>query len=137
MLRASSLAAVTSLVWSTRERRVSTAISRTAWRTMTMASFAATLRLSRRVVAIDAPLERRSQKLDASLHGQSRTHARKRQPELHESDGHGRPHAHDHGFRVEDPRHAGDVADRAADEGVDDLQRRDVDQNAFGVIFHD
>ena len=57
-------------------------------------------------------------------------HARQRQPELDQRDGDRRPHADDHGLGVEHPRHGRDVAEHAADERVDDLERRDVDQHA-------
>ena len=57
-------------------------------------------------------------------------HAGQRQAELDQRDRDRRPHADDHRLGVEHARHGGDVGEHAADEGVDDLERRDVDQHA-------
>ncbi len=47
------------------------------------------------------------------------------------------PHADDDRVGVEDARDGGDVVQHAADEAVDDLQRRDVDQHALGAVRDD
>ena len=52
-------------------------------------------------------------------------------PELDQRDRDGGPHADDDGLGVEDARHRGDVAEHAADERIDHLERRNVDQHAL------
>ena len=64
-------------------------------------------------------------------------HAFERQPELDQRDGDGGLHADDDRLRVEHARHRGDVADHAADEGVDHVERRDVDQHAVRAVCDD
>ena len=135
VLRASSLAAVTILVWSTRLKPSSTARSRTTWRTRTTSSRArGRQRLSsehRRQlrpgegVAAASPKQRH-----AALDVERGPHARQRQPELDQRDRHRRRMPTTTVCGVEDARHRRDVAEHAADEGVDDLERRDVDQHA-------
>ena len=60
-------------------------------------------------------------------------HARQRQSQFDQGDGDRRPHADDHRLGIEHARHRGDVVEHPADEAVDDLQRGDVDQHAFGA----
>src|SRR5579871_999733 len=130
-LRASSLAAVMILVWSTRPRPASIARVRVIWRTLTTSSDD---RMSRRslfaVVAIFR-LRRVQTLLDhrhAAFDVQRRLDARQREPELDQRDGDRRTHPDYDRVGVENARHRRDVVQHAADEAVDDLQRRDVDQ---------
>src|SRR5207248_5468100 len=57
--------------------------------------------------------------------------------ELDQRDGDGRLHAHHHRLRVEDAAHAGDVRQHPADEGVDDVQRADVDEHPARLVLGD
>src|SRR5262245_30739010 len=84
-----------------------------------------------------AAAERRAQQLHALVHVEAGANARERQTELDERDGDRGAHADDDRLGVEHPRHRRDVADHAPDEGVDDLERRDVDQHAAGAVAHD
>ena len=77
------------------------------------------------------------QQLHAALDVQRGADAGQRQAELDQRDRDRRPHADDDGFGIEDPRHGGDVGQHPADEGVDDLQRRDVDEHALGARVDD
>src|SRR3712207_6720157 len=93
VLRASSLAAVTSLVWSTRLNRNSTAHPRTAWRTATTSDSERMGRDSNRRGGIDvAPgefhvgVQGGPQQLHAALHVQRRAHPGEREPQLDEGD---------------------------------------------------
>ena len=78
-----------------------------------------------------------SQQLHAALDVQRGCDARQRQAQFHQRDRHGRLHADQHGSRIENARHAGNVGDHAADEGVDHFQRRNVDEHAFGALLLD
>src|SRR6185312_15352480 len=127
VLRASSLAAVTILVWSTRLKPSSTAQLRTACRTLTMSSEVWTGSFSVRASAIQSLARRRGavdprdlQHLHGAFDVQRGPHAAERHAQLDQGDGDGRSHAHHHRLGVEHPRHRGDVAEHAADEGVDD-----------------
>jgi hypothetical protein len=48
-----------------------------------------------------------------------------------------RPHSDDDGLRIEHARHRGEVADHPADERVDHVERRDVDQHAARMVLDD
>src|SRR5262245_13338201 len=117
VLRASSLAAVTSFVWSTRLKPTVVAHSRTTWRTATTSSEARTARRSLRTTAMRPPIAGREE-LHAPLDVEGRPDARQRQAELDEGDRDRGPHAHDHRRRIEHTRHTRDVREHASDERV-------------------
>src|SRR5690349_19204633 len=130
-LRASSLAAVTILVWSTSENFSSWVSLRTCWRASTMscsersgASPLVTDDIG--TVRVYLPTQQRHAAFDIQRGGDTG----QRQPEFHQRDRHRGLHAHQDGFRAEDFSYSRDVRDHAADEGVDHLERRDVDQHA-------
>src|SRR5262249_1829043 len=121
VLRASSLAAVTIFVCSTRLKPRSTAQVRTTCRTTTMSCDERTGSVSSTGIAVTvpvAPAERRTQELHALVDVETGANARQRQPELDERDGDGGAHADDDGFGVEHPGHRRDVADHPPDERV-------------------
>src|SRR5919108_3636591 len=139
VLRASSLAAVTIFVWSTRLKPISTARMRTTWRTTTMSVEERTGSVSSSGIAntVAAARERRAKKLHALVDVQARPNARQGQAQLHQRDGNRGSHADHDRLGVEHAGHRRDVADHAADEGIDDLERRDVDEHAAGAIAND
>ena len=77
-----------------------------------------------------ALIDCRLQQGQSLIHVQCRPHAGQRHSQLDERDCDGRPHPDHDRPRIEDARHRGDVREHAADERVDDLERRDVDQDA-------
>src|SRR4030095_7049269 len=98
MLRASSLAAVTSLVWSTRLKPSCTAQSRAICRTTTMSSPERTGRVSWRTTAIPRSFESvPANQIHSLFDVERRVHAVQRESQLDERDGHGRAHADDDG----------------------------------------
>src|SRR4051794_14798426 len=127
--RASSLAAVTSLVWSTIEKPSATEASRTAWRTRTTSSAARISSASAETsdTGSRASLRACSEELHALLDVERGADVRKLETELDERDRDRRPHPDDDGLGVEHARHRGRVGEHPADERVDDLERRDVD----------
>src|SRR5258705_6339887 len=139
VLRASSLAAVTILVWSTRLKARPTAHWRVTCRTRTTSSSECTSSVCSRTVGIQPPAraEPAADQSHALLRVQRGANSVQVYPELDQGDGDRGPHAHHHGLRVQDARHAGDVGERAADEGVDDLQCRDVDEHPSGPMPDD
>src|SRR5688572_20721987 len=122
--RASSLAAVTIFVWSTRLNLSSAIRARTACRMRTMSSSVARGFTSLWMTGMD---RLRAEHGHAHVDVQRRANAGKRQSELDERDRHGRAHADDDGVRIENARHRRDVGEHAADERVDHLERGDVD----------
>ena len=64
-------------------------------------------------------------------------HAGQRQAQLDQRDRHRRPHADDHRHRIQHARHGSDIVEHAPDEGIDDLQRRDVDHHAARAVGDD
>src|SRR5262245_53463673 len=102
-LRASSLAAVTTLVWSTRLNPISMARWRTAWRAMTMCSEVVSGSVSADTDVIVAPGESDGprQQFHTALDVQRRTHAGQRHAELDERNRHGRTHADDDRLSIE------------------------------------
>src|SRR5512139_3002351 len=135
-LRASSLAAVTSFVWSTSEKRSSWARRRTSCRTSTtsasepiatVSSFRTGMQSSSRAAP---PSRARPEERHPLLHVEGGPDAVQGEAELDEGDRHRRLHADDDGLRVHEPGHRGDRAEHPADEGVDDVERRDVDEHA-------
>src|SRR6187549_1207513 len=139
VLRASSLAAVTILVWSTRPKPRLTAHSRASWRTRTTSSSLRTDTCSSLTTAIAGLtlLAGRLQELHAPLHVEGRAHPGQGEAELHEGDGHRRPHARDHRVRVEDPGHGRNIAEHAPDEGVHEVEGGDVDEDALRLVAAD
>src|SRR5689334_21029327 len=124
VFRASSLAAVTILVWSTRLNPTEMAHSRTTRRTATTSSGDRTAWASSLRTAIPGPrpVDRSADELHALLHVQRGAHSGKRETQLDERDRDRRPHADHDGPRVEDARHRSDVPEHPADERVDDLE---------------
>src|SRR6185436_6505080 len=125
---------VTIFVWSTRPNASSTAHLLTACRASTTSSDDRIWTTSLTVVGIFDLRSRRSERSLEQRHAafdvERRADAVQRQPELDERDRHGGLHADDDRLGVEDARHLGDVAEHSADEGVDDLERGDVDEDA-------
>src|SRR4029453_3418292 len=130
-LRASSLAAVTIFVWSTRLKPISQARCRTACRTMTICSEVVSGSKSAEADAILASsyVDRHRQQVHALLDGQRGAYAGKGYAQLDESNGNGRAHTDDDCFCVQHTRHRGYVAQHTSYERVDNLERRDVDQH--------
>src|SRR5262249_8281242 len=148
--RASSLAAVTIFVWSTRLSRRSTAAARTAWRMRTMSSDDRSDSVSSLSIGIrglgdgfggcavaSARLERTAKNLHALFDVESGAHAGKGEAKRHEGDGHRRSHAHHHRLRVEHSSNRRDAPEHAADERVDHLEGGDVDEDGAGARLDD
>src|SRR6185312_14402428 len=135
VLRAISLAAVMILVWSTRLKPALTACARTIWRTRTTSSPERRSMLSDFSTFMQpaAIIDNAPDEGEALVDIECGAHAAELEPELDQGDGHRRPHADDHGRRIEHAAHGGDVVEHAADEGIDDLQGRDVDHDAAGA----
>src|SRR5215207_9135425 len=135
VLRASSLAAVTSLVWSTRLNPTRSASARAACRTATTS---AELRISRvswdsAGISVLRLVQRGSKQGHPALHVERGPHSGKGEAKLYQRNGDGRLHPDHYGCRIEHPGHRGNVREHAADERIDDLERGDVDQNAPGA----
>src|SRR5271165_1729820 len=103
----------------------SIARARTAWRARTTSSEVRTAIVSFFSTTKHAPLviDRPTDQGEAFVDVEGRAHASQRQPELNEGNGDCGPHADHDGDRIEHPRHRGNVAEHAADEGIDDLER--------------
>src|SRR5688572_7622995 len=140
MLRASSLAAVTIFVCSTSVNPSSIAYRRTAWRTLTTSAELRTGSVSVLVTVIRGlffPSGDALQHLHPALDVQRGAHAFEREPELDQGDGDRGLHPHDDRLGVEDAGHGRGVREHAADERVDDVERRDVDQHGLGAVLDD
>src|ERR1700733_9621788 len=125
VLRASSLAAVTSLVWSTKESPVRAAASRTRRLTTTMSGSDTTGIVSLSTTDMTGRLmivERYLQQLHASIDVQSRPHTGKRHTQFHQRDCDCGLHSDDDGLCVKHPRHRGDVAQHSTNERVHNLK---------------
>src|SRR5215208_6631975 len=136
VVRARSLADVTSLVWSTRLKPTRSASARVACRTATTS---AELRMSRvscdsAAITVLRKVQRRPEQSHASLYVEGGAHSGERQTELHQGNGHGRLHPYHHRHGIQDPGHGRDVREHSADEGVDHFERGDVDQHAAGAV---
>src|SRR5689334_4951510 len=127
VLRASSLVAVTIFVWSTRLKPIETAHARASCRTRTMSSVA----FSSKVSSFTTSKTGSSEQFHAALDVQCRPHAAELEAELDERDRDRGTHAHDHGVGIEDARHGSQVVQHSADERIDELERRDVDENSL------
>src|SRR5215471_4736783 len=132
VLRASSLAAVTILVWSTRLRPCATANSRATCRTRTTSSDDLIVIVSSFTTAIAVLLlcAGALKQAHALLNVERGAHSRQREAQLDQRDGHRRAHPDDYRFRVQHARHRRDIAEHPADERVHYFERRNVDQYA-------
>src|SRR3569832_2482287 len=74
---------------------------------------------------------------DALLDIERGLHPLQRQSELHQGDRDRRLHADHHGACIEDAGHGGEIGDDATDERIHQLQRRDVQQDAFRTGLFD
>src|SRR5687767_11075852 len=101
VLRASSLAAVTIFVWSTRLNFSSCVSRRTVPRASTMSCSERTGTTSERVTGIGSFGVAAAQELHAALDVERGPDAGERQPELDQRDRDRRLHPDDHGARVE------------------------------------
>src|SRR6476660_3470261 len=135
VLRASSLAAVTTLVWSTRLKPSFADASRTRRLTATTSGSDCTGTVSVEMTAIKGlgAVPRRYKKFHPGVYIQSGTNTRQRETQLDEGNGDGGLHSNHYGLRIKHTRHAGDIGQHATDEGINDLQTRDVDQDASGL----
>src|ERR1700734_2713644 len=102
VLRASSLAAVMSLVWSTRLRPSWEDASRTRLLTVTTSGSVTTGTFSVETTAIHllVRVDRRAQQFHAGIHVQRSAHSRQRQAQFHQGNCDRRLHAYDYGFRI-------------------------------------
>src|SRR3569832_532881 len=96
-------------------------------------------RMSVREVCIADLLTRECRLLfgDALLDIERGLHPLQRQSELHQGDRDRRLHADHHGACIEDAGHGGEIGDDATDERIHQLQRRDVQQDAFRTGLFD
>src|SRR3954468_23514309 len=126
------------LVWSTRPKPASMAQARTSWRTRTTSSvdFKPIVSSFSTFIPGLAAIDDAPDEIEPLVDIERGTHAAELEPELDQGDGDGRAHAHDHGRGIEHARHGGDVVEHAADEGIDDLQRRYVDHDAARARRH-
>src|ERR687894_186883 len=129
MLRASSEIAVAMSVGSGRENPSRCASARPSARAVTRsASAAISTRISPLSVAMASrPAVEQGQGLVQVQGGPQRLHV---EPELDHGDGDVRLDAYEHGLRSAQPGGDRDLAQRPRHEGVDDLQRRDVHDEA-------
>src|SRR5687768_16696662 len=139
VFRASSLAAVTILVWSTRPKPRLMAHSRAACRTRTTSSSLRTGTCSSLTTAMAgfALIAGALEKLHSALDVEGGAHARQGQAQLHERDGYRRPHPRHHRVRIQDAGHGRDVAEYAPDEGVHEIEGGDVDEHALRLVAAD
>src|SRR5579863_693014 len=102
VFRASSLAAVTSLVWSTKVKPSFAASSRICRRTSTMSGSDRTGSCSLETTAIPLfhPVHRPAQQLHASFHVQCCPHTAQRESQFHLGYRHRRLHSHHDRLRV-------------------------------------
>src|SRR5471030_1556607 len=98
MLRASSLVAVTILVWSTSENLRSCVSLRTTWRQTNMSCSVCSVSVSSVGGAKAIPTIDRRQEMHSAVDVQRRANTLERQAQFDERDGHGRLHA-DHDRR--------------------------------------
>src|SRR4051812_21517329 len=127
VLRASSLAAVTILVWSTSPKPRAMAHSRAIWRTRTISSSLRSGTSSSLTTAIAAlaRLAGHVQEVHSELDVERGAHAGQGEAELDEGDGDRGPHSRHHGVGVEDASHGRDVGQHAADERVHEVEGGD------------
>src|SRR4051794_24364298 len=130
VFRASSLAAVTTFVWSTSDSPRSSASFRTYWRTATTSSEA---RIASRWglawAAMSPVLVRLPQQIHSALDIQSRAHAAQGQSQFDQRDRDRRLHPGHHRVGAEHLRHPRDISEHAPDERVHHLERGDIDQH--------
>src|SRR6476620_2316520 len=129
MLRAISEIAVASRVWSVLGISRSTASARARWRAITTsASDSIAIRSAwsgANVAGLLAGLEQREPLLEV----ERGLHILEAHPELHHGERHLGLDPHDHRLGAAQPGHHRDPPQRARDERVHDVQRRDVDDD--------
>src|SRR3984957_2470384 len=115
------------------------ATARTAWRARTtsswsrigsVSSFSTDTRLS--LIVNNLPDQG-----EALVHVERGADAGQREAELDERNRDSGLHADHHGGGIEHLRHGGNVVEHAADEGIDDRQRRDIDHDAARPVGND
>src|SRR5215207_5116562 len=128
MLRATSEIAVASSVWSVELSSSSPASSRARWRALTTsASDSMAIRLSASTVEwlLELVLEQRQPFLEV----ERRLHVLELHAQLDHRERHLGLDPDDHRLGAAQPGHVRDPAQRARDEGVHDVERRDVDDD--------
>src|SRR5262245_14287613 len=78
-----------------------------------------------------------SEQIHAAFDVERSAHAAELEAELDERDGDGGAHPHDDRLGIEDARHGSQVVQHSADERVDELERRDVDEDSLGARLDD
>src|SRR5215472_8022534 len=139
MLRASSLPAVTSLVWSTSPKPAQLASARRTCRTrMRSASEAMVTAAGPGTLAASSAIAVESaQECHPLLDVQRGMEMAHRHAKLHEREGHRGLDAYDGGVRAEQSDHADHSRDDAGDEGIDHVEAAHVDERALGCCPRD
>src|SRR5438445_7420286 len=123
IFRATSEMAVAMTVWSPRVKPWAAANSRPFARAWTMSTSEAIGRRSSSATSAALPCSG-VEKRQALLEIEGGHDPFERQPQLDHGERHFRLDAHDHGLRPPEPRHVGDVPERAHRERVHDVHRR-------------
>src|SRR5713226_10630823 len=134
MFRATSEMAVAMTVWSPMVKPWAAASSRPFARAWTMSTSEAIVRCSSSATSAALPrfgVEKRQTLLEI----EGGHDPFERQPQLDHGERHFRLDTHDHRLRTPEPRHVGDVPQRAHREGVHHVQRRDVDDDPAGTVL--
>src|SRR5579863_2942959 len=132
VLRASSLAAVTTLVWSTRDRPICAAVSRTNLLTITTSGSATTGIVSLETTAINVSpvaVERFPKQVHPGVYVKCSSNPGEGHSEFDQRDGNCRLHPDDDGLGIEHTRHRCDIAEHAANKRVYDFKRGDIDEH--------
>src|SRR3954471_14736679 len=134
MLRATSEIAVASSVWSVLVSSSPAASSRARWRAVTTSeSDSIAMRSSTSGGTVGRSLLALEQR-EALLEVERGLHVLEVHAQLDHGEGDLRLDADDHGLGAAQPGHHGDGAQGARDEGVHDVQRRDVDDDPAGAV---
>src|SRR4051794_29981354 len=133
MLRAISEIAVASSVWSVLGMSRPIASWRARWRAITTSASDSIAIRSAASGAKESSLEQR----EPLLQIQRRLDVLEAHPELDHRERHLGLDADDHGLRAAQPRHHRDPAQRARHEGIHDVERRDVDDDAARAVARD
>src|SRR3954451_18807813 len=137
MLRATSEIAVASSVWSVLESSRSAASSRARWRAVTTsASDSIAIRLSASAATV-GQLPPGLQQREALLEIERGLHVLEAHPELDHRERDLRLDADDHRLGPAQARHLRDPAQRARDERVHHVERRDVDDDPARAVLRD
>src|SRR5215813_6798284 len=135
MLRATSEIAVASSVWSVLGMSRPTASARARWRAVTTsASDSIEIRSGASPTTL-ARLLPGLQQRESFLEVERGLHVLEAHPELDHGERHLRLDADDHGRRAAQARHLRDAAQRARDERVHHVERRDVDDDPAGAVL--